>query len=147
MQLSKLFEEKYFWKDSDVSWHRKLTLQVRNLSIFKNIILFFGVCWFWSKNITFFPAISETPNSKRTLIPLPIKEVCNGGVAYSLLKLGNLEKTVIASLFHSSLHSGTNFCWKKDVICLLQNKRICPFFDKKKVQKILWCQNWFFDHL
>jgi len=32
------------------------------------------------------------------------KEVCNGGVACSLLKLGSLEKTVIASLFHSGLH-------------------------------------------
>ena len=29
------------------------------------------------------------------------KEVCNGGVACSLLKLGSLEKTVTASLFHS----------------------------------------------
>ena len=46
-----------------------------------------------------------------------IKEVCNGGVACSLLKLGSLEKTVIASLFHSSLHSGTIFCGKNDDIC------------------------------
>ena len=45
------------------------------------------------------------------------KEVCNGGVACSLLKLGSLEKTVIPSLFHSDLHSGTIFCWKNDVIC------------------------------
>ena len=35
------------------------------------------------------------------------KEVCNGGVACSLLKLGSLEKTVIASLFHSGLHSSS----------------------------------------
>ena len=41
------------------------------------------------------------------------KEVCNRGVACSLLKLGSLEKTVIASLFHSGLHSGTIFLWKK----------------------------------
>ena len=41
------------------------------------------------------------------------KEVCNGGVTCSLLKLGSLEKTVIASLFHSGLHSGTIFLWKK----------------------------------
>ena len=37
------------------------------------------------------------------------KEVCNRGVACSLLKLGSLEKTVIASLFHSGLHSCTIF--------------------------------------
>ena len=41
------------------------------------------------------------------------KEVCNRGLACSLLKLGSLEKTVIASLFHSGLHSGTIFLWKK----------------------------------
>jgi hypothetical protein len=35
------------------------------------------------------------------------KEGCNRGVACSLLKLGSLEKTVIASLFHSGLHSGS----------------------------------------
>ena len=36
--------------------------------------------------------------------PSSTKEVCNGGVACSLLKLGSLEKTVIASVFHSDLH-------------------------------------------
>ena len=41
------------------------------------------------------------------------KEVCNRGVACSLLKLGSLGKTIIASLFHSGLHSGTIFLWKK----------------------------------
>ena len=44
---------------------------------------------------------------------LKFKEVCNGGVACSLLKLGSLKKTVIASLFHSGLHSGIIFLWKK----------------------------------
>jgi hypothetical protein len=44
---------------------------------------------------------------------LPGKEVCNRGVACSLLKLGSLEKTLIASLFDSGLHSGTIFLWKK----------------------------------
>jgi hypothetical protein len=34
-------------------------------------------------------------------------------VAYSLLKLGSLEKTVIASLFHSGLHSDTIVLWEK----------------------------------
>ena len=64
-----------------------------------------------------------------------IKEVCNRGVACSLLKLGSLEKTVIASLFHSGLHSGTIFCGKKMSYVILGNDRICPFFDKKKTKK------------
>jgi hypothetical protein len=37
--------------------------------------------------------------------PILGKEVCNRGVACSLLKLGSLEKTVIASLFPSGLHT------------------------------------------
>ena len=44
------------------------------------------------------------------------KEVCNGGVACSLLKIGSLEETIIASLFHSGFHSGTIFCGKNDVM-------------------------------
>ena len=44
------------------------------------------------------------------------KEVCNGGVACSLLKLESLEKTVIASLFHSGLHSGSPFFVKKTTL-------------------------------
>ena len=44
---------------------------------------------------------------------MPGKEVCNGGVAGSLLKLGSLEKTVTASLFQSGLHSSSpNFVEK-----------------------------------
>ena len=41
------------------------------------------------------------------------QEVCNRGVACSLLKLGSLEKSIIVSPFHSGLHSGTIFLWKK----------------------------------
>ena len=44
------------------------------------------------------------------------KEVCNGGVACSLLKLGSLEKTVIASLFHSGLHSNSPFFVEKTTL-------------------------------
>ena len=44
------------------------------------------------------------------------KEVCNGGVACSILKLGSLEKTVTASLFHSGLHSGSPFFVKKTTL-------------------------------
>ena len=40
------------------------------------------------------------------------KEVCNGGVACSLLKLGSLEKTVIASIT-PHLHSSSPFLSKK----------------------------------
>ena len=64
-----------------------------------------------------------------------IKEVCNGGVACSLLKLGSLEKTVIASLFHSGLHSGTIFLWKKRCHMLFWERQVMPFFDKKKTKK------------
>ena len=52
------------------------------------------------------------------------KEGCNKGVAYSHLKLGSLEKTVIASLFHSGLHSGSiKFCGKNNVICSSSSSR------------------------
>ena len=44
------------------------------------------------------------------------KEVCNGGVACSLLKLGSLEKTVTASLFHSGLHSSSPFFVEKTTL-------------------------------
>ena len=44
------------------------------------------------------------------------KEVCNGGVACSLLKLGSLEKTVVASLFHSRLHSSSPFFVEKTTL-------------------------------
>ena len=63
------------------------------------------------------------------------------------IKLGSLEKTVIASLFHSGLHSGTIFCGKNDVICyylILGNNRLCRFSTKNKKQNILWCQIDFF---
>ena len=44
------------------------------------------------------------------------KEVCKGGVACSLLKLGSLEKTVIASLFHSGLHLSSPFFVEKTTL-------------------------------
>ena len=44
------------------------------------------------------------------------KEVCNGGVACSLLKIGSLEKTIIASLFHSGLHSSSPFFVEKTTL-------------------------------
>ena len=62
------------------------------------------------------------------------KEVCNGGVACSLLKLGSLEKTVIASLFHSGLDSAPFFVEKNDVICYFEKQKFMPFFDKKRDQ-------------
>ena len=63
------------------------------------------------------------------------KEVCNGGVACSLLKLGSLEKTIISSLFHSGLLPGTIFCGKKDAICYFREQQVMLFFDKKKTKK------------
>ena len=61
--------------------------------------------------------VKQWQNSVHVVVECPlcrcnaftVKEVCNRGVACSLLKLGSLEKTVIASLFHS----GTIFLWKK----------------------------------
>ena len=47
---------------------------------------------------------------------LASKEVCNGGVACSLLKLGSLEKSVTASLFHSGLHSSSPFFVEKTTL-------------------------------
>ena len=44
------------------------------------------------------------------------KEVCNRGVACSLFKLGSLEKCVIASLFHSGLHSSSPFFVEKTTL-------------------------------
>ena len=64
-----------------------------------------------------------------------VKEVYNGGVACSLLKLECLEKTVIASLFHSGLHPGTIFCGKNDVISYSRERQVMLFFDKKKSKK------------
>ena len=52
------------------------------------------------------PLIEKITESD-TLQPLDSKEGYNRGVACSLLKLGSLEKTIIASLFHSGLHSGS----------------------------------------
>ena len=65
------------------------------------------------------------------------KEVCNRGVACSLLKLGSLEKNIIASLFLSGLHSGTIFVEKMMSYVILGNDRICPFFDKKRPKNIM----------
>ena len=55
------------------------------------------------------------------------------------VKLGSLEKTVIASLLHSGLHSGTIFYGKNDVICYSREWQVMPFLTKKD-QKILRCQ-------
>ena len=56
------------------------------------------------------------------------KEVCNRGVACSLLELGSLEKIVITSLFHSGLHSGTIFMWKKCCHMLFWGTTGCAVF-------------------
>ena len=57
------------------------------------------------------------------------KEGCNKGHGSSAaIKLGSLEKTVIASLFHSGLHSGTIFFGKNDVICYSREQQVILFF-------------------
>ena len=63
------------------------------------------------------------------------KFLCNGGVACSLLKLGSLEKIVIASLYHSGLHSG-------HALYVLQNS--LPFKDSVQLPVILiFIHSWF----
>ena len=46
--------------------------------------------------------------------------------------LGSLEKTVIASIFHSGLHTGTIFFVEKTISYVILGKRqVMPFFEKK----------------
>ena len=66
-----------------------------------------------SQKYFFVPPFLSKNKQKKGLI---LKEVCNGGVACSLLKLGSLEKTVIASLFHSGLHSSSPFFVEKTTL-------------------------------
>jgi hypothetical protein len=74
-------------------------------------MLFFGSC-------SYFHGSMHYKAYEESILPWKYaKEVCNGGVACSLLKLVSLEKTVIVSRFHSGLHPGTIFCGKNDVIC------------------------------
>ena len=68
------------------------------------------------------------------LMTPPPKEVCIRGVACSLLKLRSLEKNIIASLFHSGLHSGTIFVEKTMSYVILGNHRLCHFLTKKRCQ-------------
>ena len=69
------------------------------------------------------------------------KEGCNWGHGLSAaIKLGSLEKTVIASLFHSGLHSGTIFLWKKRCHMLFWGTTGYAVFRQKKDQNFLWCQ-------
>ena len=65
-----------------------------------------------------FFSVRKEPKIKIFSFPsnLRYKEVCNGGVACSLLKLGSLEKTVTASLFHSGLHSSSPFFVEKTTL-------------------------------
>ena len=61
-------------------------------------------------------------------------------MACSLLNLGSLENTIIASLFHSGLHSGTIFLWKKQCHMLFWGMTGYAIFWQKKDQEFLWCQ-------
>ena len=65
------------------------------------------------------------------------REGCNRGHGFSAaIKLGSLLKTVIASLIHSGLHSGTIFFGKNNVICYSKKRQVMPFFairDKKNL--------------
>ena len=89
---------------------------------------------------TFF-AIANFFHQPNISLWVTTKEVCNGGVACSLLKLGSLEKTVIASLFHSGLHSSSPFfCPKNHTTWPFAFVGDSPFFSMKKTKNFLWCQ-------
>ena len=75
-------------------------------------------------------------NSASWIHFLGAKEVCNGGVACSLLKLVSLEKTVTGSLFHSGLHSGTIFLWKKQCHMLFWGTTGYAGYWQKKTKKV-----------
>jgi len=65
------------------------------------------------------------------------KEGCYRGHGLSAaINLGSLGKTVIASLFHSGLHSGAIFCGKNDVICYSIEQQVMSFFGKKNPKKV-----------
>ena len=65
------------------------------------------------------------------------REGCNRGHGFSAaIKLGSLLKTVIASLIHSGLHSGTIFGGKNDVLCYSKERQVMPFFDNKRQKKL-----------
>ena len=98
-------------------YSRSIKQKISNPSQAPSVILKCVLKSLWNKNS---PACMRSRSSNWALAiisPLRaimlIKEVCNGGVACSLFKLGSLEKTVIDSLFHSGLHSSSPFLSKK----------------------------------
>ena len=109
---------------------------------FQNVLLCLEATW---KSFKWTNKLNNC-NSKHSslLYNVECKEVCNRGVACSLLKLGSLEITVIASLFQSGLHSF--LCGKNNVIRYSREQQVMLFFDKKR-PKIFMMPNWFFYHL
>jgi len=61
------------------------------------------------------------------------------------LAVDAVEKTVIASLFQSSLHSGTIFLWKIEAIRHVSRAQVMSYFYKKRPKNIM-VPNWFFVH-
>ena len=69
---------------------------------------------FWPRMVSSRLGLKISGPSDKLDIRVQIKEGCNWGHGLSAaIKLGSLEKTITASLFHSGLHSGTIFLWKK----------------------------------
>ena len=92
----------------------------------------FAYAFIWTKAINFRGIL---------VVLVATKEGCNWGHGLSAaIKLGSLEKTVIVSLFHSVLHSGAIFLWKKTMSYVILGN------DKKR-PKFFMMPNWFFDHL
>ena len=76
-----------------------------------------------------------------------VKEVCNRGVACSLLKPESLKKNhysfSIALLFAFRRH----FFVEKTMSCHFREQQNMSFFWQKKRPKNIMVPNWFFDHL
>ena len=80
--------------------------------------------------------VDKTFSIRPHMHPAFTKEGCNRGHGLSAaIKLGSLEETVIASLFHSGLQSGTIFFVEKTMsYVILGNDRLCRFLTKKKTK-------------
>jgi len=66
------------------------------------------------------------------------KEGCYRGHGLSAaINLGSLEKTVIASLFHSGLQKAQLFVEKTMSYVILGNNRLCRFWQKKTKKNMM----------
>ena len=90
--------------------------------------------WFCWILVIFFCLIKISNKFKYEIKNLKSMEGCNWGHGLSAaIKLGSLEKTVIASLFHSALRHHF-FVEKTMPYVILGNDRLCRFLTRKKTK-------------